>query len=144
MEQQRNKIIVLTVNQSQMKDSGMAFALICFFVGIILHNNTWLIAGIGLQLINMINSNFFHYPAIFWFSLANLLGFITSKVLLTLIFSIVILPIGLSRRLFAKMIKDPDNNNFDSLRLLQWKKAANSVFKTRDHIYTKKDIINPY
>lgn len=144
MEQQSNKIIVPKVNQSQMKDSGMAFALICFFLGILLHNNTWFLAGIGLQLINMVNSKFFHYPAIFWFSLANLLGFITSKILLTLIFCLVILPIGSVRRLFAKTKKDPDNNKLDSLRLLQWKKSANSVFKTRDHIYTKKDIINPY
>lgn len=144
MEQHSNKIIVLKVNQSQMKDSGMAFALICFFLGILFRNNTWFLAGIGLQLINMVNSKFFHYPAIFWFSLANLLGFITSKILLTLIFCLVILPIGSVRRLFAKTKKDPDNNKLDSLRLLQWKKSANSVFKTRDHIYTKKDIINPY
>jgi hypothetical protein len=144
MEQKSNKIIVLEVNQSQMKDSGMAFALICFFLGILLHHNYWLLAGIALQLINMINSKFFRYPAVFWFSLANLLGFVTSKILLTLIFCIVILPIGTVRKLLAKTRKNRNDNKLDSLKLLQWKLSDQSVFKTRDHIYTKQDIINPY
>jgi hypothetical protein len=144
MEHNSNKIIVSKVNISQMKDSGMAFALICFFLGIVLKSNIWLITGIALQLINMVNSKFFHFPAIFWFSLANLLGFITSKILLTLIFCIVILPIGSLRRLFAHSKKNRLENKLDSLKLLQWKYSDKSVFKTRDHIYTKNDIANPY
>jgi len=144
MEHNSNKIIVSKVNISQMKDSGMAFALICFFLGIVLKSNIWLISGIALQLINMVNSKFFHFPAIFWFSLANLLGFITSKILLTLIFCIVILPIGSTRRLFSHSKKNRSENKLDSLKLLQWKYSNDSVFKTRDHIYTKKDIANPY
>ncbi len=144
MEQNSNKIIATNITPSQMKDSGMAFALVCFLVGMLTHSNIWLLSGVGLQLINMVNSKFFHYPAIFWFSLANLLGFVTSKILLTLIFIFVILPMGSIRGLMAKSKKNRSAGKLDTLRLLQWKNSKNSVFKTRNYIFTKKDISNPY
>ena len=53
---------------------------------------------------------------------------------LTIIFFILVLPIGFMRRLLGK----------DPMQLQKWKKDQTSAFKTREHVYTAKDIEHPY
>ena len=141
MESGKNKTILVTKpSLSQMKDTGMAFTLICLLISLFTGSKSWLIAGTSLLFFNMLYSRFFYIPAIIWFSLANILGLISSKILLTLIFFLVITPIGLIRRLFMSM----KGNSFDSMKLKQWKKSSESVFKTRNHKFSKDDLIKPY
>jgi hypothetical protein len=145
MEAGKNKSILVTKpSQNQMKDAGMAFTLICIIIGVIAGSKAWLAIGILLQLINMVYSRFYYFPAIFWFSLANVLGFISSKVLLTLIFFLVVTPIGLFRKLLRMINISGKSNRYDSLKLRQWKKSTDSVFKTRNYKFSKKDLIKPY
>jgi hypothetical protein len=145
MEHEKNSFTpVLNVNLSQMKDTGMAFTLICLLLAVITGIKLWLTIGIILLLINMINSRFFHFPAIFWFTLANLLSAVFSKVLLTIIFFGVITPIGLLRKFIGLLRTAKTDSNYDSLKLKQWKKSTDSVLKTRNYQYSKKDLTNPY
>lgn len=144
MQEKKSKILVTNVNKFQMKDTGMAFTLICIFLSYLLKSNTWLLLGGGLLLLNMINSKAFKFPAMFWFSLSNLLGFVMSKVLLSLIFFLVIFPIGSLRKLFAYTNKNKSNNKIDSLKLFQWKKSNESVFKIKNYVYQSKDLSNPF
>ena len=135
---------VLNVNLNQMKDTGMAFTLICLILAAITGVKLWLSIGIILLLINMINSKFFHYPAVFWFTLANLLSAVVSRILLAIIFFGVITPIGLLRKFFGLFRSSESDSKYDSLKLKQWKKSSESVLKTRDYQYSKKDLVNPY
>ena len=65
-----------------------------------------------------------------WFKLAEVLGWINSRILLSLVFYFFLLPIAIIYRLFNK----------DTLQLR--KSKIESIYCTRRHLYTKDDIVN--
>lgn len=138
------RILALDISPNQRKDAGMAFTLISLLIFASTGLKFWLIVSISLLLIDMVYSSFFHYPAIFWFSLANLMSVFASRILLSLIFFFVITPMGLLRKLFGLLAKPTNDSKYDPMRLKLWKKSTESVFKSRNYKYSKKDLINPY
>lgn len=64
-----------------------------------------------------------------WFKLAEGLGWINSRILLSIIFFFILFPIALVSRLFGK-------SN------IQLKKPSGSVYTERNHTYTKEDLEN--
>ena len=77
----------------------------------------------------------FYYPfAMIWLGLTNLLGMVVSRILISVIYIIILLPMGVIRRAMGK----------DSLNLTGFKKDSKSVMIVRDHEFTAKDIINPF
>ena len=64
-----------------------------------------------------------------WLKLALLLGWINSKILLSIVFYVFVLPLAIISRLFTK---DP----------LKLKKQKSTVYIDRDHLYTKQDLEN--
>ena len=67
-----------------------------------------------------------------WFKLAEILGWINSRILLSIVFFIVLLPISLAYKLTNK---NP----------LQLKKETNkSLYNTRNHLYKKEDFKFPW
>ena len=145
MESGKNKsIIVMNPSHSQLKDTGMAFALLCLIICLLTGSRIWLVAGTVIILLDMIYSKMFFIPAILWFTLANILGWISSKVLLTLIFFIIITPIGLIRKLFRLIGFGKKSGAYDSLKLYRWKKSNESVFKLRNYKFGAKDLMKPY
>lgn len=67
-----------------------------------------------------------------WFGLAKIFGFINSRILLTVVYVLVLLPLSLLSRLFGS----------NSVQLK--KKASGSYFVTRNHKYIKADLENPW
>lgn len=65
-----------------------------------------------------------------WYKLALALGWVNSRILLSIIYFVFLLPIAWLSRLFTK---DP---------LALKKNAGDSLFVTRDHLYTGKDLEN--
>ncbi len=77
----------------------------------------------------------FFYPfAIAWLGFSQLLGTIVSKILLTVVYVIMVIPLGLVRRVLGK----------DTLQLSEFKKDTGSVMKTRNFVFTSKDIEKPF
>jgi multisubunit Na+/H+ antiporter MnhG subunit len=144
IEESKHKILVREVSPQQVKDSGMAFVLICLILVFLSGAKIWLVTATILLIINMTFPSFFYYLAIFWFTLANLLGFISSKILLTLIFFLVITPIGMYRKLRWKYLSSGQQEKFDSMGFSLWKKNQNSVFVSHAYKYSKKDLEKPY
>ena len=70
----------------------------------------------------------------FWFGLSHLMGNVVSRIILTLLFFLLVTPIGLIRR-WCKA---------DSLQLKKWKQGNGSVFVIREGVITGKDLENPY
>jgi hypothetical protein len=66
----------------------------------------------------------------FWLKLALGLGWINSRILLTVLYFIFLMPIALVSRLFTK---DP---------LMLKGKNVKSLYVTRDHLYKKEDLEN--
>lgn len=67
-----------------------------------------------------------------WLKLAELLGKVNSRVLLSLVFFIFLVPLALVRRLFVR-------NALDLKR-----SAENTLYKTRNHRYIAEDLENPW
>lgn len=65
-----------------------------------------------------------------WLKLAMALGWVNSRVLLSIIYFVFLLPLAWLSRLF---VKDP---------LVLRKRNTSSLFVTRNHLYTKKDLEN--
>lgn len=65
-----------------------------------------------------------------WLKIAHVLGWINSKILLSIIFFLFLLPIAILSRLFTK----------DPLKLKG--RELKSLFTDRNHLYTKEDLEN--
>jgi len=123
-----------TVTRDQSKDTGMAMVLICLLFGLLGQKHFFLKAAVVLLLLDMIWPAAYGPAAKLWLGLSHLLGTVMSKVLLTVLFFLIVTPVGIARRMAGK----------DSLQIKGWKTGKISVFRIRDHIFTSEDIHHPY
>jgi len=122
------------ITPKQCADSGLALILIALLLAYF-GKFAWAVPlGIVIALIAMIRPALFKPFAVVWFGLSHLLGAIMSRVLLTLIFFLVVTPVGISRRIFGA----------DPLKLRQWKKGSSSVFQVRDKTFDASSLDQPY
>lgn len=64
-----------------------------------------------------------------WYKIAEVMGYIMSRVLLSIVFFLFLFPIALIYRMFNKDV-------------LQLKRKTDTYWTTRDHSYSKKDLEN--
>ena len=121
-----------TVNQS--RDTGMAAVLILLLVMHFSGSIRVLPWAILALLLTMIWPALFRFPARLWFGLSHIMGTILSKILLSIVFFVVVSPIGLSRRLIGK----------DPMQTKRWKKNAETAFRTRDQSFDAQNLERPY
>lgn len=129
-----DKIVPKSISKKDASDTGMAMTLICLLLGVYTKNNTFYIAAIPALVITMAFPMFYYPFAMVWLSLTNLLGAVVSRILLSIVYILILLPVGLIRRATGK----------DSLNLKGFKKATSSVMVVRDHEFTANDIKNPF
>jgi len=122
------------ISKERAKDAGMAVVLILLILSLLLEKKVLLPCAVAALVINMTAPGFYKLFARFWFMLATFLGTFMSKVLLTIVFGIVVLPVGALYRLFGK----------DSLQLKQFKKERSSAFRDRTHLFQAEDVRHPY
>ncbi len=116
------------------KDSGLALVLIFFLAAYFTQNQAFMIpAGIALVVAMTVPALFKPF-AIIWFGLANILGQLSSRIILTLLFGIVVVPVSILKRILS---------NSDTLQLKKWGQEHTS-FKETDHLYVKSDLEKPY
>ncbi|MFH6767275.1 SxtJ family membrane protein [Gaetbulibacter aquiaggeris] len=123
-----------TISTKQAADTGMAAVLLLLLIGLFSHNNLYYKIAIPVLIMNMTFPMFYYPFAIIWLGLSQLLGTIVSKIILSIIYFILVIPVGVFRRLLGK----------DSLQLSQFKKGKTSVMQTRNHTFVSEDIENPY
>lgn len=112
----------------------MAATLIFLLIGYFTKNDICYIIAIPVLIMNMVYPMFYYYLGFVWFGLANILGFVVSKIILSLVFFVVVTPIGLIRKISGK----------DSLKLKQFKKNDETSFTDRNKTFSAQDIENPY
>ena len=112
----------------------MALVLICLIVFLVTRQVRFVTFGVLLLLLDMIVPSIFKLPAKLWFGLSQVLGTVMSKVLLSVIFFLVLTPMGLFRKILGK----------DPMRLRQFRKGDASVFRVRDHTFVAADIEQPF
>ncbi len=122
------------ISKEQAKDSGMALVLILLIIGLVTENSIFFFLAAGFLLLNMIFPLFFRPFAWLWLGFSTLLGAVTSKIILLLIYLAIVLPVALIRRWMGK----------DSLLLRKFKKDDGSVLIQRDHVYRAEDLERPF
>ena len=129
-----NKYHPSAINKEQSKDAALALILILLIFGIYKGNNLLFQVSIPILILAIVYPLFFRYFASLWYGGAELLGKVVSKIILTLIYLIVITPIGIFRRLLGN----------DTLILKQFKKGTSSILIIRNHVFSKNDLEKPY
>jgi hypothetical protein len=122
------------ITKDQSRDTGMAMVLLLLIAYIFLKLENCVFVAFALHVLNMTVPQVYRPIAIIWFGLSHLVGTIVSKVLLSIVFFIVVTPVGFLRRLLGK----------DSLQLKIFKASEESVMLQRNHIFTPADIEKPY
>jgi energy-coupling factor transporter transmembrane protein EcfT len=121
-----------TINKA--KDTGLALVLILLIV-LYIRQPGWLaLCAMGALVLTMVWPAVFKPLAKIWFGLSHFLGTIVSKIILSLVFFLIVTPMGLIRKAFGA----------DPMKAKLWKKGEGSVLVDRDHLYTKEDIEKPY
>jgi hypothetical protein len=141
-----NKILIDSKKES---DTGQALVLLCLIVFMFTFSRLFVTFALILLVVNMVCPVVFRPAALVWFGLAEVLGMVVSRIVLTLVFVMMVIPVGLIRYWAGS----------DPMRLKEWKQSRNivgcqndasegkykdSVFVERNHLYTDQDIINPY
>jgi hypothetical protein len=133
-ESEWRKLITKSLSKEQCKDTGLAMILILLLLGYFTGNVLFYKLSVPVLILIMVTPGSFYPLAVLWFSLSTVLGTIMSKVILTLVYFLIVVPIATIRRLAG----------IDSLKLNQFKKGTESVMVVRNHIYTSDDIEKPY
>jgi polyferredoxin len=107
---------------------------ILVFIMLLWYNKThwpWLLAASGAAAILIAIFPLFFYPvAALLLLIGKGLGRISSAIILTLVFFLFVVPVGLIRRLLKK----------DSLKLNAFKRNKDSVFSERQYVYRSSDL----
>ncbi len=125
---------LLGATPEQSRDTGMGLTLLCLLIVQFKHAYKLVPLAMLFLIITMVWPKFFRPLAGLWFELSHLMGTFMSKVLLTVVFFVIVTPIGLIRRSMGA----------DSLQLNKWKKNRDSVFLVRADLIDKKDLRAPY
>jgi hypothetical protein len=121
-------------SDSQVKDSGMALALLLLLAGMSSSVRSLYVAAALVLVVDMLWPPVFRPFAVAWFGLASALGAVTSRALLTVLFFLLVTPIAAVRRALRH----------DPMRLRLWRAGRDSVFTVRDHRFTPEDVEHPY
>jgi len=122
------------ISKKKVSDAGMAATLIMLLIGLFTNQLLFYKIAIPVLILNMTIPMIFYPFAVLWFGCSQLLGTIMSKLILTIIYVFMVIPVGITRRFLGK----------DALQLSEFKKGKNSVMKTRNYKFTATDIENPY
>ena len=122
------------ITPKEMSDSGQALVLILLIVGMIFGGRYWFWAAIAALVVNMACPRIYRGFACLWLNFSHVLGIIVSHVIMACQFFLLVLPIGLVRRLMGK----------DAMAFKKWRGGSESVFVERNHTYVADDLRNPY
>ncbi len=128
------KKIFTGVTKKQCIDFGQTAILVTLFLALYLKQNNFVIAAFICTLITVLAPIIFYPFAFCWFGISQILSFISSRIIVSLVFFLVVTPMGLFRQLSGK----------DSLKIKQFKKNSQSVMEERNHLYTEADFIHTF
>ena len=108
--------------------SIVVFMLILFFIS---KTDVFIYLAFGIGLVSLLSKRMTNVFIWLWTRLLKYVGLVNTHLILGVIFFIVLFPISLIYRMWNK----------DSMNL---KAGKDSYFIQRDHLYTAKDVENPW
>lgn len=127
-------IKALKITDIQIRETGILFGIISVVLGLYTTNKFWFFVAIGLLLVTLLIPILLKPMAFMWFGFSKALGWVTSRILLFVIFWALVTPIGLIRKVMGK----------DSMRLRQFKKGGKTAFTERNHEFIASDLKYPF
>jgi multisubunit Na+/H+ antiporter MnhG subunit len=112
----------------------MAIVLISLLVLYFRSRHAALLVPIGLLVLTMAAPTAFRFLVRVWFGVSRLIGAVVSKVILTVLFFLVVTPVGLIRRMCGA----------DPLKLNEWKRGMSSVLSEREGVVAPDHLKTPY
>jgi len=122
------------LTRDQCKETGVAMVLVFMILALIFKQDLFIFCAIGAHVFNMTAPQVYRPVAVIWLGLSRVIGKIVSKVILSIVFAVVVTPVGLWRRIFVK----------DSLKLKDFKAGYESVMHVRNHTFIGENIERPY
>ena len=119
---------------AQVYGSGLAAILICLLLHLVLGQTGLLYLAMGITVLTMVWTTPARYFAILWFALGELLGWLVSRIILTTIYAVIVLPVSL---FVWKHIRK-------RMGLSSFKHGTGSVYKIRDHRFAARDFEKPF
>jgi len=120
----------LTILKKQSVDTGILLALLSTLAGLYTDRSLFFIIAAVLLFLLLLYPAIFMLPAVLWFGFARLLSRFMSSVLLTLIFYIMVLPVGLLRKAAGH----------DRLKLKNFNRTNSSTWENRNHLFKPDDL----
>lgn len=130
----KEKVFPKSISKKEASDTGMAMTLICLLLGYFTKKVIYYKIAIPVLVMNMAFPMFYYPFAMIWLGLTNLLGIVISRILLSVVYILFLMPVGVIRRAMGK----------DSLNLTGFKKSSSSVMITRNIEFKADDIKNPF
>src|SRR5258706_1327015 len=122
------------ISVKQCVEFGLVAILVILALAIYVKNNNLVIAAFTLTLVTIIAPILLYPFAAFWFGLSEILRMISSTLLLGTIFFVIVMPVGLVRKIAG----------LDNLKLKEFKKARQSVMIARVHTFSAEDLTNTF
>jgi len=122
------------LTDSRHRDTGLAITLIFAILLVVLAKNIFLVCLITSLVLTMVNPKWCFFITPVWFGLSNLLGMLVSKIIFTVIFLLLAIPVGMLRKILGK----------DPMRLKLYRAGPQSAMVDRNHVFTEDDLKNPY
>ena len=117
-------------NRDQCKDAGMALVFLLLLIAQLASVPALVPAAMIVALAVMIQPKLVQPFAMLWYGFSELMGTVMSKVILSILFFVLVTPVGLVRTF----------GGADAMQRKQWKKGKGSVLKVRDHTYEGKEL----
>jgi hypothetical protein len=114
------------------KETVLVITVGCIILYLVFKNRVFLYCGLVIGLAGVLSLYLSEKIDWVWGKLSFIMGEITNRILLTIIFLLVVTPVGLIRRLRKKN------------SLTYFDKSATSNFSSRDHTFNKKDLENTW
>lgn len=114
------------------KETVLVITVGCIVLYLVFKNRVFLYCALAIGLAGVLSFYLSEKIDWVWGKLSFIMGEITNRILLTIIFLLVVTPVGLIRRLRKKN------------SLTYFDKNATSNFSVRDHGFDKKDLENTW
>ena len=128
------EFLKINITRDQSKDTGMAMTLILLLLNRSFRHEAWLIGAIAALVIDMTVPQAYRPLAVVWLGLSHLIGMLSSRIILSVVFFGIVMPVGLLQKLCGR----------DPLNLKAFKAGTNSVMKERNRHFVAADLEKPY
>jgi hypothetical protein len=126
--------LIYRPTEAYTKDSGLVITLVLLLIAYWREESFFILLAICTLLLVMTFPIILRPLAISWHYVSTLLGMVTNRTLLTIVFWLILLPVGMARRFLG----------FDPMKRKEWKHGTQSVFTERNHTFTVEDLLMPY